>query len=123
VETAHAVFVKGQAAEIVLLGHPTGEFQRAFHVGAAQVLEYRGRNHADGLWDVAQGRVGFGRAGGAGGAVALDRAGGGFIGIGGDADGFQFQAVVFGEGRVQQQSQGQASQGSDFSRRHERAFQ
>ena len=52
-EAAHAVFVQRQAAKIVLLRHAAGKLQGAFHVGAAQVREYRGGNHTDGLWDVA----------------------------------------------------------------------
>ncbi len=46
-EAAHAVLVKRQAAEVVLLGHAAGKLQSTFHAGAAQVLEHRGRNHAD----------------------------------------------------------------------------
>ena len=122
-EAAHAVFIEGEAAEVVLLGDAAGKFQGAFHVGAAQVLEHVGGNHADGLRDVAQRGVGLGCAGGAGGAIAVDRAGGGFVGVGGDADGVQFNAGVFGAGGVQQQTQGQAGQRGKRARRHDRAFQ
>src|SRR5207253_9967887 len=53
------------------------------------------------------------------GAIALDRAGGGFV-VGGDADGVEFQRLwFFGEDRIPRQTKGQACQGSSFTRRHD----
>ncbi len=78
-EAAHAVFVERQATEVVLFRHAAREVQCTLDADAAQVVEHTDGNHADRLRDVANGGVGFGCAGRAGGAVAIDRAGGGFV--------------------------------------------
>ncbi|MNK99971.1 hypothetical protein D3C87_1203890 [compost metagenome] len=122
-EAAHAVLVQRQAAEVVLLRHAAGKLQRAFDAGAAQVVEHADGNYADRLRDVANGGVGFGRAGGAGCAIAIDRAGGGFV-VGRDADGVQFQGSgILGEDRIPQQPEGKTCHGGLYSRRHVMLFQ
>src|SRR3990167_1031501 len=73
-EAAHAVFVEGQAAEIVLPGHAAGKVQGAFDAVAAEVVQYGAGNYADGLGDFTERGVGPGCAGRAGGAVTLYRA-------------------------------------------------
>src|SRR3990167_619217 len=73
-EAAHAVFVEGQAAEIVLPGHAAGKVQGAFDAVAAEVVQYGAGNYTDGLGDFTERGVGPGCAGRAGGAVTLYRA-------------------------------------------------
>ncbi|MNG09881.1 hypothetical protein D3C84_933200 [compost metagenome] len=64
--------------------------------------------------DVAQGRVGFGGAGRARGAIACERSGGGFV-VGRHGDGVQLQGLdFFGVGGIAEQAQGEAGNGNPF---------
>ncbi len=122
-EAADAVLVKGQAAEIVLLGNATGKVQRTLDTVAAQILEHRSRHYADRLRDVPDSAIGFGSGGRAGGPIALNRAGGGLVLIvGGDVDASQLDGLrLFCRIAIATPNPDcQACQRRDFTRRHVR---
>ena len=92
-QPAHAVFVHGQAAEIVLPSDAAGEIQRLFDAWAVQILQHGCWNDADRLRYFLDGRVGFRRAARAVGTVALHRSIGAFL-IGRDDDRIQYRRVL-----------------------------
>ena len=102
-EAAHAVVVEGQATEVVLSRYAAGEVQGTVDARTAEVLQHLAGNDFDGLRRVADIGVGAGRGGGAGGAVALDRAGGAFQVTIADRQALQLQGLFGPGGELKQQ--------------------